>query len=167
MTFNRSEYEKERYKNPERRAKKKIYDEKYRSKKDVKKYRQQWYLDNKNKPEFKAKRQQWYLDNKNTLLKRYEEGRSITKHGITIEEYQQMLLNQNNRCAICKTNEPGGKGRWHIDHCHETNKVRGLLCTVCNTGLGMFKDDPERLQNAISYLMPFDYDKYTGNCEFL
>ena len=45
-----------------------------------------------------------------------------------------------------------GGGRFHIDHDHSTGKVRGLLCTACNMGLGLFKDDPEMLLRAIDYL---------------
>lgn len=74
-------------------------------------------------------------------------------YGLTPERYAAMLAEQGKRCAICGTAEPGGRsGRWHVDHCHESNLVRGLLCSGCNIGLGHFKDDPERLRAAITYL---------------
>jgi hypothetical protein len=69
------------------------------------------------------------------------------------ENYEQMLKAQNGRCAICQTTDPGGRyNKWNIDHCHATNKVRGLLCHCCNFGLGYFKDNPSILQQSIAYL---------------
>lgn len=61
-----------------------------------------------------------------------------------------MLERQGGVCAICK--EKPKNGRLAIDHLHGTDKVRGLLCSPCNTALGLFKDDPERLAAAIEYL---------------
>ena len=75
------------------------------------------------------------------------------RYGITVEDYDQMLADQDGRCAICGTDEPGsGNVKWAVDHCHDSLKVRGLLCTTCNTGLGYFKDDPQRLRAAAEYL---------------
>jgi hypothetical protein len=74
------------------------------------------------------------------------------KFGITVEDYDRMAAEQNGGCAICGTTEPGGRGVFHVDHCHDSGKVRGLLCTGCNTGLGQFKDDPTRLLAAVEYL---------------
>jgi hypothetical protein len=75
------------------------------------------------------------------------------RYGITSDDYDRMLAEQGGCCAICQTDKPGGKARaWSVDHCHSTNKVRGLLCHRCNVGLGYFKDDPVRMARAISYL---------------
>lgn len=69
-------------------------------------------------------------------------------YGLSETQYQN-LLKQYPYCAICCA-------PWvtspNIDHCHQTNKVRGLLCKDCNTGLGHFKDDIANLQSAIVYL---------------
>jgi len=74
-------------------------------------------------------------------------------YGITLKEYNKMLAKQDECCAICKTDIPNGKGNtFHVDHCHETGKVRGLLCSNCNTSLGGFKDNPTLLTKAIKYL---------------
>lgn len=78
---------------------------------------------------------------------------SIQKqYGITIDEYNAMLMKQNNQCAICgKTPEENGRGL-AVDHDHVTGKIRALLCLSCNNGLGQFNDDVELLQSAITYL---------------
>ncbi|MBX4212608.1 endonuclease VII domain-containing protein [Candidatus Pacearchaeota archaeon] len=74
-------------------------------------------------------------------------------YGITPEIYNEMLSNQENSCAICKTNTP--TGRWKVfavDHCHLTNKIRGLLCNECNRGMGLLKDNAGLLRAAADYL---------------
>jgi len=78
------------------------------------------------------------------------------KYGVTLEWYRETLSKQNNVCAICKQPEKAViKGKvisMPVDHCHKTGKARGLLCTKCNRGLGLFDDNPKNLQNAIKYL---------------
>lgn len=76
---------------------------------------------------------------------------------IDLEQYNKMLINQKYVCAICKKQETGkhqnGKTKHlAVDHCHITGKIRGLLCTNCNKGLGMFKDKISSLEEAIEYL---------------
>lgn len=84
-----------------------------------------------------------------------ERRRKLKTYGITEDEYISLLLSQKNLCAICK--QPNQTKRdWHIDHCHTTGKVRGILCHYCNTGLGQFKDNKGYLLNAIEYLSKFD-----------
>jgi predicted RNA-binding Zn-ribbon protein involved in translation (DUF1610 family) len=73
-------------------------------------------------------------------------------YGITLVEYDQMLHNQNNKCAICGNGDEVENRRLAIDHCHESGKVRGLLCGKCNRGLGLFYDNQELLESAIHYL---------------
>jgi len=64
-----------------------------------------------------------------------------------------MLTVQNGQCAICGTNDPGGGYKnFAVDHNHISGEVRGLLCTRCNRGLGLFKDDPVLTQLATNYL---------------
>lgn len=69
--------------------------------------------------------------------------------GISREDYKQMLVDQNNSCAICKK-EIGWEAA--VDHCHTTGKIRGLLCRKCNLGLGAFKDNIETIRKAIKYV---------------
>jgi hypothetical protein len=72
--------------------------------------------------------------------------------GITLEDYNIMLFEQDGCCAICKTHHTELKRNLYVDHNHTTGEVRGLLCNNCNAGLGMYKDDITRLTNAINYL---------------
>ena len=76
-------------------------------------------------------------------------------YGITLDDYNKILTEQKNRCAICGTDKVGGKHNneaFMVDHCHDTGKVRGLLCNQCNRGIGNFNDDVDRLRNAAVYL---------------
>lgn len=78
---------------------------------------------------------------------------TLARYGITPADYDAMLESQAGRCAICQTDDPASRsGSWHVDHCHDTGVVRGLLCTRCNIGLGQFRDDAARLRAAIDYL---------------
>jgi Recombination endonuclease VII len=74
------------------------------------------------------------------------------ENGLTQEQYETMLIAQEFGCAICGAPEPGGQGRFHVDHDHKTGQTRGLLCWHCNRGLGAFQDDPDRLALAAIYL---------------
>ena len=79
-------------------------------------------------------------------------------YGITVDDYCRMWLEQNGVCKICKgwykgkTSGANECSVFCVDHCHDTNVVRGLLCSDCNTCLGSFKDDIEKLKEAIRYL---------------
>lgn len=77
----------------------------------------------------------------------------LNKYGITVEYFEMLLMKQNNSCAICGRTDDGNKSIFpHVDHCHKTEKVRGLLCLNCNHGLGKFKDDLSILLRACKYL---------------
>ena len=74
-------------------------------------------------------------------------------YGITYEDYESMLDTQKGCCAICKSRISSSRtSRLYVDHCHSTMRVRGLLCSSCNHGLGLFKDSPSLLKRAINYL---------------
>ncbi len=79
--------------------------------------------------------------------------------GIKIDDYNKMLKEQNFSCKICLTHQSELKKQLSVDHCHKTGMIRGLLCNLCNTGLGKFKDDVEVMINAVNYLMTDLADK--------
>lgn len=74
--------------------------------------------------------------------------RLLRHYGLTMGDYARMRREQENRCAICERDDKD----LVIDHDHVTQKVRGLLCTLCNTGLGNFGDNVRGLQRAVNYL---------------
>jgi hypothetical protein len=94
-------------------------------------------------PEFKIKKNTDSFRNK---IKR--------KFGLSWDDYENKILNQQNRCAICESTENGYKktDKFCLDHCHITGKSRDLLCYPCNKGLGHFMDNPALLRKAAEYL---------------
>ncbi len=116
----------------------------------------------------------WLEENKskrNEYLRRYrklrpdlEKNRQL-KHrfGITLEDYHELKKQQSNNCAICKISFDDVVA--NVDHCHTTGKVRGLLCSKCNHGLGLFKDSVDNLNEAINFLLTSrkKYDTSTDN----
>lgn len=95
-----------------------------------------------------AKRRETHYDQVRSYEKKFHRARRLKyEYGITEEDYAKLLDDQSGKCAICNSST-----KLVIDHCHSSGQVRGLLCTTCNTGLGMFKDTPDFLINAIKYL---------------
>lgn len=80
--------------------------------------------------------------------------RRCKKRGITVDQYFEMLKTQNNKCEIC-LNVFNAKKDCAIDHCHETGKVRSLLCDNCNTMLGLSKESINTLERSIKYLQKY------------
>jgi len=74
------------------------------------------------------------------------------KYGITLEDYDAMLEKQGGCCAICKSETSKRNDYFMVDHDHETGAVRGLLCSPCNSAIGLLGDNISTLQNAINYL---------------
>jgi hypothetical protein len=73
------------------------------------------------------------------------------KYGLSYEQFTTLLSLQNHECKICNVKIANGLN-CHVDHCHTTNKIRGLLCSSCNQALGLFKDNTLNLKKAIKYL---------------
>ena len=96
------------------------------------------------------------LANKKALYeskpKAYWERNLRNKYGLTVADYERMLLEQGGVCAVCKGPETRAGFQLGIDHCHATGKVRGLLCTACNTALGLLGDDWQRIQSLSEYI---------------
>ena len=87
-------------------------------------------------------------------LIRMRERAKERRYGITQEDFNKMLVDQNNLCKICNTEFKSTKDT-HIDHCHDSSKVRGLLCSSCNLALGQFNDNTDNMDNAIKYLKKY------------
>jgi Recombination endonuclease VII len=86
-------------------------------------------------------------------LQAKERRRTLALYGLSQEQWDRLIALQGNRCAVCKTTQPGGRGeRWHIDHDHVTGQVRGLLCHLCNVGIGNLRDDPQIMMAAARYV---------------
>lgn len=92
-------------------------------------------------------------DNMSKLVEQNKWRRYERDFGLTKEVYAAMLEAQNSACALCL----GSFGRFpHVDHCHASGKVRGLLCSNCNTALGLVRDRIEVLERMIGYLKRID-----------
>jgi hypothetical protein len=102
-----------------------------------------------NKEAINARKKVFRRENKVAISLRRKE----LVHGITTEDIARMEEAQGWRCPICLTPLALLPSRlWVIDHCHSTGRVRGILCNVCNRGLGFLKDDPRVLRRAAKYL---------------
>lgn len=75
------------------------------------------------------------------------------RYGITPDEYDDILADQGGACACCGASDAGHHGTFHVDHEHSTGKVRGLLCSNCNTGIGKLGDDLPGVLRAVNYLL--------------
>lgn len=76
----------------------------------------------------------------------------LTKYGMTPEEWQEMYDRQGGSCAICKRTAEEMVGGLHVDHCHSSGVIRGLLCSPCNTSIGKLQEDPAIIRAAADYV---------------
>jgi hypothetical protein len=123
-------------------------------KQKVREIRQRWYAKNFQKERDRVKAYRALPENKiklySTRLKR--------NRGLTYEEREKEIEKQGGGCAICESHIKHP----HIDHCHKTNKRRGVLCSACNHGLGHFRDDIVRMKKAIKYLEKYMAEEKQG-----
>lgn len=99
------------------------------------------------------KRGQKFVSRRSKMSK-YEYNRDSylrNMYGISLEKYNEILLLQKNKCKICNKNFKNSTDA-NLDHCHNTLIIRGLLCSKCNKGLGLFDDNIDYLKEAINYL---------------
>ena len=104
------------------------------------------------RPENKERKKKWSAEyyTRPGVKEKTRERQLKRLYGLTLLQYNQMLEKQYGRCKICgKTEE---RKSLHVDHDHETGRVRGLLCDDCNKALGFFHDDLALLYNAVDYL---------------
>ena len=110
------------------------------------------------KPCQKAYSAAHYAANREATLERMKARNLMSLYGLTPEAYAELLEAQERRCAICgaeagwRHRQSGKLKKLAVDHCHETGRVRGLLCDRCNTAIGKLNHDPALLRKAIDYL---------------
>lgn len=132
-------------------------EERYQRKIELNRQATARYRAKRDKKELMLVRQRRYrgsmtIERKREINRRSNHKRRLRSYGITIEQYNSMWSSQNYCCAICGVNEVKSTKHWHLDHCHSTSKVRGILCQNCNVMLGYARDNPIILQSAIGYL---------------
>jgi hypothetical protein len=96
-----------------------------------------------------AKRKEWDLEDPERTRGKWLKD----AYGISLETYNEMLEQQNHKCAICNQDETRFHKKLVVDHDHKTGKVRQLLCNMCNHGIGNFKDDVSLMASAIQYII--------------
>lgn len=94
----------------------------------------------------------WNRNNPQQYREGYQKRRLKLYFNMSIEQYNELLTKQNNCCAICGKNSKEFNKLLAVDHDHETGEVRGLLCSNCNTGIGMLQDSTKLLDKAKEYL---------------
>jgi hypothetical protein len=92
----------------------------------------------------KKRKDQKRINSKNSDLMR--------RYNITLEQYNDLLFKQNSTCLICHKHRNELNKDLVVDHCHETGKIRGLLCNMCNTSLGFIKEDFQSAINLAKYI---------------
>jgi len=111
-----------------------------------KEYQKQWRETHK---EYKKK---WFQKHKGKYKESQKNSFLVKNYGISIEQYNELFLKQNGYCKICGRHQSEFKRRLAVDHCHQTKKIRGLLCHHCNQGIGAFFEDISIMKRAMSYL---------------
>lgn len=111
-------------------------------------------MPNKDPEKARENNRRWYAANAEKASERKRRAYLKKAYGFTLADYDALLTAQGGGCAICGCKEPGGHGTWHVDADHSTKpaKVRGLLCSEHNLGLGKFNHDPALLLKAVDYL---------------
>lgn len=109
-----------------------------------------WRLANREK--LLARQRARYLENKERLKPRHRETHLKRKYGLTLESFDALYTSQGGKCAICLSELNPFHNHTCVDHDHATGAVRGILCHGCNTGLGYFRDDVQRLLSAAEYI---------------
>jgi hypothetical protein len=104
------------------------------------------------KDERHAYTKQWKMENPEKVLYR-KRCYDLKKYNLSPEQYDEILVGQGGGCKLCGSTKAGGRARHlHVDHCHRTLIVRGLLCAKCNTAIGLLDDDPDRARAVAAYL---------------
>jgi len=103
--------------------------------------------------EQRESRKKYALEQRNNpaYFEKYKNSSLQRNYNINLSDYKKMLKNQKERCAICKNKFKSSKNT-HVDHNHNTLKVRELLCSGCNAGIGLLKENIKTLKSAVEYI---------------
>lgn len=97
------------------------------------------------------KKKKWKAKNQDRV-KDIKRKHQLKKFGMTPDDYNKMLHEQEGKCKICGKGIKENQQSLAVDHCHKTNKIRGLLCGPCNRGIGLLQDNPKIIENALRYV---------------
>jgi hypothetical protein len=116
----------------------------YSCKECVSQYKAGYYVRNVDKI------RRYRTENREAVLLATKRSRVSREYDLSLEEAESLWFAES--CGICGTTDRGSRGKFFIDHCHKTGKVRGALCHGCNSGIGHFLDNPTFLRAAADYL---------------
>ena len=102
----------------------------------------------KHKDKIDQRAKDWYENNK----ERHVNNALLRKYGVTLDQYNLLRAQQDFRCAVCNAHETDVGKQMFVDHDHVTGKIRKLLCTKCNVGIGMLQDNPAIMERAATYI---------------
>jgi len=161
------EYNKEYLQRPDIKKRTAEYKRKYQidNKDDIAKAKKKYYQDHKEeiaeynkersqRPDIKRQRRKYIDRNKERIALRHKEYILTKNYGITLEERNEIINEQDGKCAICRKELDYDKNT-HVDHDHETGMARGILCYHCNMAIGLLMDDPEIARLATEYLIKY------------
>ena len=111
---------------------------------------QEWLKDYRRSDVYRCGQGKWKRRHYDKHKDKYH-GYNLKKYNLTPEEYDQMYKDQDGKCYVCNKEEARGR-KLAVDHNHDTGHNRKLLCSKCNTALGLLKEDTETMQNLIEYV---------------
>lgn len=109
---------------------------------------QRWRAENREKAA--ARQREWVAKNPAKML-----AIDLRRFGMTPNQFNTLNQSQNGVCAICRNPPSNKRKRLDVDHCHDTGKIRGLLCSRCNTAIGLMRDSVATLVRAVNYLAQY------------
>jgi len=113
-----------------------------------KRRREKYAADKKHREKIKSQVKKWQAENPDARKRQ-----RIRKYGLTLTQFRKMMEEADHKCQICGHSDQSDPNMFPvIDHCHDTGKVRGVLCMNCNMGIGKLRDSVSTLEAAIAYL---------------
>ena len=98
-----------------------------------------------------SNKKRWRKDHKDEYKVKRRSVHLMGMYGLSQKDYDKILLSQDNKCAICRIDQTLLRRAMCVDHCHKTNRNRGLLCDRCNKAYGLLSENPNTIQNLANY----------------